>query len=88
MTRKEIQESVYKWALSRQDYFNAPYGVLEGENTNQVGHKYMSVTFGKSRTLDVAVNIYGDAFIQVRTSKHGSQVFKSTEAMQKFLDTL
>lgn len=87
MDRKQIQDSVYQWVVARGN-FNAPYGVLTGESVNKAGHKYLNVTFGRSRTLDVSVNIYGTSFIQVRTSRHGSQIFKDVAKMQQFLDTL
>ena len=83
-----IQQSVYQWAVSNSQKFNAPYGILEGQHVNKVGRKYRSVTFGRSRTLDATVNIYGDTFIQVRTSRHSSQIFKNVADMQQFLNTL
>lgn len=83
---KDIQDSVYEWA--RAGTFNAPYGVLTSETTNKDGRKYRSVTFGRARTLDVEVRIYGPSFIMVRSSRHGQQIFKSKNSMQEFLDTL
>jgi hypothetical protein len=85
---EQIQQSVYQWAVANSHQFNAPYGILEGQHVNGAGRKYRSVTFGRSRTLDATVNIYGDTFIQVRTSRHGSQIFKNVADMQQFLDTL
>ena len=85
---EQIQQSVYQWATANSAKFDAPYGVLEGHQVNGSGRKYRSVTFGRCRNLDVSVNIYGDTFIQVRTSRHGSQIFKSVADMQRFLDTL
>jgi hypothetical protein len=84
----QIQQSVYQWVVANSHKFNAPYGILEGLHTNKVGRKYRSVTFGRSRTLDATVNIYDDTFIQVRTSRHGNQIFKNVADMQQFLDTL
>lgn len=84
---EQIQHSVYQWAAN-SGKFDAPYGILEGQHVNKVGRQYRSVTFGRSRTLDATVNIYGDTFIQVRTSRHGSQIFKNVADMQRFLDTL
>jgi hypothetical protein len=85
---EQIQQSVYQWVVANSHQFNAPYGILEGQYVNGSGRKYRSVTFGRSRTLDATVNIYGDTFIQVRTSRHGSQIFKNVADMQQFLDTL
>lgn len=85
---EQIQQLVYQWAAANSGKFNAPYGILEGQHVNKTGRKYRSVTFGRCRTLDATVNIYGDTFIQVRTSRHGSQIFRNVADMQRFLDTL
>ncbi len=85
---EQIQQSVYQWATTNSRKFDAPYGVLEDQYVNSSGRKYRSVSFGCSRTLDVSVNIYGDTFIQVRTNRHGSQIFRNVADMQRFLNTL
>lgn len=86
MNSQQIQESVYNWARRRN--FDAPYGVLENSHVNSNGRKYLSVTFGRSRTLDATVEIYNRNFMLVRTSRHGSQVFHDVAKMQQFLDTI
>ena len=86
MNSQEIQTMVEEWAKSKN--FTAPYGILTGEHTNRKGTKYRSVTFGHARTLDATVEIYNRNFMVVRTSRHGSQAFKSVAEMQQFLDTL
>ena len=86
MNSQQIQAQVETWARSQN--FTAPYGVLSGQHTNKKGVKYLSVTFGRARTLDATVEIYNRNFMLVRTSRHGSQVFKTVADMQQFLDTL
>lgn len=86
MNSQQISDSVYDWAIHKD--FTAPYGVLQGEHVNKKGRKYLSVTFGYSGTLDATVEIYNRNFMVVRTSFHGSQVFKDVAEMKKFLDTL
>lgn len=86
MNSREICDAVEQWA--QNGGFNAPYGVLTNEHTNNKGTKYLSVTFGRARTLDATVNIYNRNFMIVRTSRHGSQTFKSYGDLQQFLNTL
>lgn len=86
MNSQQIQETIYQWAVDNN--FNAPYGVLTGTHTNKNGTKYLSVTFGRPRTLDAEVNIYNHKFITVKTSRHSQQVFKNLQDLQAFLDTL
>lgn len=86
MNSQQIQEAVYNWACGHN--FTAPYGVLFGEHTNRKGTKYLYVTFGRARTLDATVEVYNRNFLVVRTSAHGSQVFRNFAEMQEFLETL
>lgn len=86
MNSQGIQAQVEQWAQGHG--FTAPYGVLSGSHVNKKGRKFLSVTFGYARTLDATVEIYNRNFIVVRTSQHGSQVFKSVADLQQFLDTL
>lgn len=86
MNSQEIQTAVYRWAINND--FTAPYGVLTGEHTNTQGRRYRSVTFGLARTLDCEVQVHNRHFIVVRTNQHGSQVFRSYQDCQAFLDTL
>ena len=86
MNSAEIQQSIYQWALEKD--FDAPYGVLTGTFTNKKGIKYLSVTFGRCRTLDATVENYNRTFIILRTSRNGSQVFKNVVDLQHFLNTL
>jgi hypothetical protein len=86
MKSKEIQDIIYEWALRKN--FTAPYGVLSGAHVNKKGRKYLSVTFGRARTLDCSVDIYNKNFILIYTNRHGSQVFKTVESAQEFLETL
>ena len=86
MNSKEIQEHVYNWAMSKN--FSAPYGVIMGEHKSKKGTKYLAVTFGRARTLDASVEIYKRNFIVLRTSRNGSEVFKSVAELQQALDLL
>lgn len=86
MNSQEIQTSITDWANQRD--FTAPYGVLSGSHVNKKGRKYLSVTFGRARTLDATVEIYNRNFMIVRTNRHGSQVFKDVTEMRNFINTL
>ena len=86
MNSQQIQNHIELWANNQN--FNAPYGVLSGSHTNKKGTKYLSVTFGRSRTLDATVEIYNRNFMVVRTNRHGSQVFKDLQTLESFLNTL
>jgi hypothetical protein len=86
MNSQDIQNLVEQWAKSKD--FSAPYGVLTGSHTNRKGTKYLAVTFGRARTLDATVEIYNRNFMVVRTSRHGTQTFKTVAEMQQFLETL
>jgi len=86
MNSQQIQDQVYHWACGRN--FTAPYGVLSGSHTSRKGRPYLSVTFGRARTLDATVEIYSRNFMLVRTNLHGNQVFKTVADLQQFLDTL
>lgn len=86
MNSEQIQAAIYRWACNRR--FTAPYGVLQGEGKTRLGKPVRSVTFGYARTLDVSVDIYNRGFIIVRTSRHGSQTFRSYEEAMEFLNTL
>lgn len=86
MRSKEIQESIYAWAQSRN--FSAPYGIIAGEYKSKKGTKYLAVTFGRARTLDATVEIYNKNFLILRTSRNGSEVFKSVAELQQALELL
>lgn len=88
MHSQEIQQQVEEWAKSKD--FTAPYGILtgSGQAKGKRGMKYLSVTFGRARTLDATVEIYNRKFMIVRTSRHGSQLFKSVDDLMQFLETL
>jgi hypothetical protein len=86
MNSKEIQAHICEWA--RGHNFTAPYGVLDGEFTNQKGRKYLSVTFGRARTLDATVEIYNRNFMVLRTSRYDTEVFKDFPSLMAKLETL
>lgn len=87
MTKSDVQEQIYQWACSKD--FTAPYGVLTGSQINRQGRQFLTVTFGRARTLDATVEIYSDSFILLKTSRSsGNQVFRSVADLQQVLETL
>lgn len=86
MNSQQIQTHIEQWAQGRN--FTAPYGILTGSHVNKKGVKYLAVTFGRARTLDATVEIYNRNFLILRTSRAGSQVFRSVADLQQALDTL
>jgi hypothetical protein len=86
MNSQQIQQQIEQWAQSWD--FSAPYGVLAGQHVSKKGKKYLSVTFGRARTLDCTVEIYNRNYVIVRTNRHGSQVFRDHATVQQFLDQL
>lgn len=76
MNSKNIQDMLYDYIVGRD--FNAPYGVLTSEHVNSKGRKYLSVTFGRARTLDATIEIYNRNFMLLRVSnKYNAEVFKN-----------
>jgi hypothetical protein len=86
MNSQQILDTIEVWAKSQN--FTAPYGVLTGTHTNKKGNKYLSITFGRARTLDATVEIYNRNFIILRTNRHGSSVYKSFAELMPILQTL
>jgi hypothetical protein len=86
MNSQQILNTIEQWAYTKN--FTAPYGILTGEHTNKKGVKYLSITFGRARTLDATVEIYNRNFMILRTSRTGSEVFKNFTDLQLALDTL
>lgn len=86
MNSQVILDSIEQWAQTRG--FTAPYGILTGSHVSKKGIKYLSITFGRARTLDATVEIYNRNFMILRTNRTGSQVFKSLPDLQQTLDTL
>lgn len=86
MKSVEIQNAIYEWLKSAN--FTAPYGVLTSERTNSKGRKFLTVTFGRARTLDATVEIYNSGFMLLKTSNHGNTVFKDFDSLMDHLKTL
>lgn len=86
MNSQEILTQIEQWAKGKG--FTAPYGILTGSHTNKKGTKYLSITFGRARTLDATVEIYNRNFMILRTNQHGSQIYKNFSDLQLTLDTL
>lgn len=74
----------------RERNFDAPYGVLESEGRSQRGRRYLSITFGRCRTLDAEIQIYGPSFITLRHSRdrHHLQVLRSLQEVKDVLTSL
>jgi len=87
MNSQTIQDQIYQWVINK-GVFDAPYGVLTGTLQNRKGRKYLSVTFGRARTLDATVEIYNRNFILLKTSRGHNEVFKNVADLQQILDTL
>ena len=87
MNCEQIQDHVYNWAIKNN--FDAPYGVLVAKGFTGEGKKYLSVTFGRARTLDATVKIYNRNFIILRTSRENqNQVFKNFDLLMSALNEL
>ena len=62
--REKIQNEICEF-LNSKDYFDAPYGVLDG--FRQIGKgKIREITFGVSRYLDASIEIWNAKKIIVR----------------------
>lgn len=86
MNSQQILDAIESWAQSKN--FTAPYGILTGSHTNRKGTKFLSITFGRARTLDATVEIYNRNFMILRTNRTGSEVFKSFSTLQQALNLL
>ena len=86
MNSQQIQAHVEQWAQKKN--FTAPYGVLSGSHVNQKGVKYLSVSFGRARTLDATVEIYNRNFMILRTNRHGNLVFRNVNDLEQALHNL
>jgi len=86
MNSQQILDRLYVWAQDQN--FSAPYGILTGSHTNKKGTKFLSITFGRARTLDATVEIYNRNFMILRTNRSGSQVFKNIMDLEEVLKTL
>jgi hypothetical protein len=83
MNSQQILDKLYNWAQTKN--FTAPYGILTGSHLSRKGTRYLSITFGYARTLDVTVEIYNRNFLVLRTSSNGSQVHKSLTSLETAL---
>lgn len=86
MNSQQILDTLETWAKSRN--FSAPYGILTNSHVNKNGRKFLSITFGRARTLDATVEIYNRNFMILRTSRTGSTVYKNFSELQTALNTL
>lgn len=88
MNSKQILDSIETWAKNRCVDFDAPYGILTGSHINRKGTKYLSITFGRARTLDATVEIYNRNFMILKTSRGNSEIFNNFVDLQKALTNL
>lgn len=86
MNSAAIIDHIESWAKTRN--FDAPYGILTGEHTTKSGRKYLSITFGRARTLDATVEVYNRNWLVLRSSRHGRMSYRSLDELQTALDTL
>ena len=86
MNSKEILTTIETWAKAQN--FTAPYGILTGEHVNKKGVKFLSITFGRARSLDATVEIYNRNFMILRTNITGSTVYKNFTELETALATL
>ena len=86
MNSQAILNTIETWVKSKN--FSAPYGVLTNSHVNKKGVKYLSITFGRARTLDATVEIYNRNFMILRTSRTGSTVYKNFADLQTALNTI
>lgn len=78
MTKDETYNAILEFAMENN---TAPYGVLESKGITLNGKHYRQLTFGRARTLDCTVKVYGPRFITLLSSRntYGSEVYQSTE---------
>lgn len=86
MNSHEICE--YLENLIKSKNFNAPYGVLTNEQTSRKGYKYLSITFGRARTLDATIEIYNRKFMLLRTSRGNKEVYTDIKELEEALNNL
>lgn len=86
MNSQQILDHLEQWARNKN--FTAPYGVLTSSHTNKRGTKFLSVTFGRARTLDATVEIYNRNFMILRTSSSGSRIYKNFADLELALESL
>jgi hypothetical protein len=86
MRSQEILEDLYQ-KISAAD-FDAPYGIVTGEHVNGKGQRYLSITFGRRRTLDATVEIYNQNFMILLASNRPRQRFWSVSDVKHVIDLL
>lgn len=86
MNSTQIQDTITQWIQSQN--FNAPYGVLTGQQTNTKGTKFLTITFGRARTLDATVEIYNRNFMILKISGRPPEVYKTVADLQQALNLL
>lgn len=88
MTPSQIQQELIQFIQSLD--FNAPYGILESQGRSRQGRPYHSITFGRPRSLDAEIQIYGPGFMTLRHSRDrwNTQVHRNLQDLKDVLTTL
>ena len=89
--REQTQQQLIA-RLSENQYFSAPYGVIEGMKTLPKGGKVRTVTFGVARYLDATAHVWSPKKITFRGQgglayKLPSEVSSVDEFFEKFFAT-
>lgn len=92
--REQIQNDLVDFL--NEGNWTAPYGILTGLQATKNGGKYRSITFGRARSLDAEICIFGESYILLKwqgslggqNSRNGnSAVFHSPAELKEFLRT-
>lgn len=88
MTSSKVQQELVQFIQDQG--FNAPYGVLTRPGTSVSGRRFQGITFGRPRTLDAEIQIFGPDFIILRHSRdrYNSHVFRSVDEVKQALTSL
>lgn len=89
MSPSEVQDLLEKFI--RECDFNAPYGILTGEGKSSKGKSFKSITFGRAATLDASIEIYGERFMLLKTSRgrhYDTGLYSNIEQLKEAIKTL
>ena len=86
MNSQQILDTIELWAKGRN--FTAPYGILTGSHVSRNGKKFLSITFGRARTLDATVEIYNRNFMILKTSRGNCEIFNNFLDLRNALTNL
>lgn len=75
--KKKIVDDIRGWLEFHEDFFNAPYGILETEKEGSYG-TYTTFTFGVAKMLDAELRVYSPKFLYYWDSRTPSITGKYT----------